>query len=383
MALFSSLYEMMDVLRGHVDVAFGSNGITEIGFVPTEPQESASRILLSLLWTTPQPTHRNDPWARDELGALTPPPLTLSVFVLVTSYGSTGQGDEPVMALTNLSRVLELFHSAPSLALPLTVDGAGEGPLTVVQVPTAADLMEKIYSPLQARVRPWVLYEVGPVQLANTASALPPQPVVHPGGVRLLGPEVATPPVIERITPTETGPGMRVRIDVSREAPVDQARIGPATLSAADLTEPVLDGPIFAVLPDTGLTPVPPGIHDVTVRTSPVTSERSSLRVREPDLPALASPDWVTQSITADLELVGQALDGASAVVLWPDAGVLDPNVDVKTLTLHGPGTDATTVTVLSATLAAQNVQPGVLYRATVQIGTHSFVPFVLVEFTS
>ena len=50
-----------------------------------------------------------------------------------------------------------------------------------------AKLNRKVYVPLQVPLRPWVLFEVGPIQLAHLAAELPPAPVVRPGGVHRKG----------------------------------------------------------------------------------------------------------------------------------------------------------------------------------------------------
>ena len=379
MAIFSSLHHVALVLAERIDMEM-TGSIAQAGAPLDDTTDTTDAVRVTILWTTPQPTHRNDPWERGEDGVRTPTPLSLSVFVLVTTYGSS-QGD-PIAAYGNLGKILQLFHSNPVLELPLSgpdVTPVGDGELSVVLVPTAADLMEKVYSPLQIKHRPWALFEVGPVQLEHLQSTAPAEPVVHPGGVRMVGPEALARPVLRRISPSESGPGLRVRLDAEDAGSVAHVHVGSTRIPAADLLVPVPDGPVFATLPDAGPDAVAPGLHRVSMTVGALTSEPVSLRVRVPTLPAISSPATPTVPITAAFALAGQALDGASKLVLWPDRGIDDPANEVKECDLASA--DSSSVSVTASELLARNVRTGVLYRCAVRIGDHVFTPWALVEF--
>ena len=81
-------------------------------------------VRITLLWTTPQPAHRNDPFERNPDGSMAAPMPSLSVFYLVTTYGSTPEGDA-IEGHNLLGRIIRAFHVTQQLDLP--VDGFGRG----------------------------------------------------------------------------------------------------------------------------------------------------------------------------------------------------------------------------------------------------------------
>jgi hypothetical protein len=215
MAVFSNLHHVGEVIVEMIEtnLAAAPTGTIQVGPPLDTPTGAAEDIRVTLLWVTPQPTHRNDVWERKAGGGLKPPPLTLSAFFMVSTYGSAAE--DPVRAHELLGNIMQIFHTEPELTLPLAgLPGKGEGRLSIVQVPTAADLMEKVYAPLQAKHRAWVLFEAGPIQLPMNVSDTAPGPVVAPGGIHFEGVEVLTRPRIVRVTPSRQAQGGRVRVDV-------------------------------------------------------------------------------------------------------------------------------------------------------------------------
>ena len=185
MAVFNTLH---DVGQDLVDLLVDRTGIADtlVGPPLDPPNGPVEAIRVTLLWVTPQPMHRNDlPMAADD-GTREQPLASLTAFYMISTYGTAADTD-PVQAHNLLGRVLQSFHSVPVLELPNPVAQLGEGRLAVVHQSTTAELMEKVFTPLQMVHRPWAIFEVAPIQLLHQDPALPPEPVVHPGGLRLGG----------------------------------------------------------------------------------------------------------------------------------------------------------------------------------------------------
>lgn len=342
---------------------------------------SAEAIRISLMWVTPQPTHRNDPWVVGADGQETAPPVSLSGFYLVTTYGST-DGGEPNQAINRLGEVLQVFETGPDLTLPLPATPqldavAGDGRVSIIHVPTAADLMEKIYTPLQMRHRPWALFEVGPIQLVRLLLPRQGPDVVRPGGVQLTNVAPIAPPRILRVTPSRLRAGGRVMLDTAEAGTADTLRIGAVTFTFADTPAAALEiarpdalGRVFATYPAAG----PDGDVDAVLRgragsdPEPVTILPASAAGVDAPLAALAPG--------ADLVLTGGALDTADRVFLWPDAGIRDP-ADVIDL---GPTVVApASVTVARAGLTAAGLC-AIPHRVSLRMASGAFTPYVLLE---
>ena len=212
MARFEQLSQVGLVLQSVIEANVPGTPEVLIAPPPEDPTGAAAAVRITLLWTTPQPTHRNDPDERNPDGTIAAPPPTLSGFYLITTYGSTPEGNA-LEAHDLLGLVIRAFHVNQVLQMP--VDGLGEGLLNLVQVTMEPELVEKFYTPLQLRLRPWVLYEVAPIQLLRQEAPEAPRPVVRPGGLRLAPIEALAPPRIDRITPLTVGEGGRIRIDAT------------------------------------------------------------------------------------------------------------------------------------------------------------------------
>lgn len=375
MARFNRLHDasaaLCEVLRNRID--------SGLDILPAPPLENATAaaeaIRVTLLWVTPQPTHRNDAWEPRFDGVLEPPPLSLSGFYLVTTYGTTDT-QEPEQAYNLLGQVMQVFDREPEIELPqLPAITLGEGRLGIVLVPTAADLMEKVYTPLQMRHRPWALLEVSPIQLRSLVPVGPERPLVRPGGIRLAPLDVTPPPAIVSIAPAIAGVERRLRLNAQYSGTLEHIRIGEDTvIDGGDLAVPEAEGPILFSLPAT----VRPGTYNVFLRVAGKSSVPHSLQVRPGTVASVDAPSSLTHSMGNDLMLTGRSLDSAIDAIIWPDHGIFSP-LDVITLPLSV--VTSTQVTVTAAELSAASIRPE-LYRITVRVSTHVFTPFVQLEFT-
>jgi len=383
-AVFDNLHHVSEVIAQVIGDHVGATptGGIRSGAPLEDPDSAVEQVRITLLWVTPQPTHRNDPWERNASGGHGPPPLTVSGFYMISTYGLDAN-EEPVRAHELLGNVMQAFHTAPELSLPLaSLPDRGEGRLTLVQVPTAADLMEKVYSPLQRRHRSWVLYEVGPIQVVMRADATEPSPVVRPGGLRLADIAVARPPVVTRVTPERQAEGGRIRVDVGLHGEaLTGLRIGRVAVPPGLAT--FLDEGAFTVdLPDVPPQDIGPGASDVRVQTGDGTttpvllSEPGRFAVLPAATSTLDAPTAAVHDVSSALDLTGRGLDGATEVVLWPDGGVASPAA------IRSLPPSSVTATSLSVTAAA--LQGALLgdfgYRLAVRVGD-VFTPYVIVRF--
>ena len=172
-ALFNDLHAVALVLAEHI-----TDGVGLANVQPGAPRnvtattDAGARILL--LYSTPQPGHRNDPPEPEPGGARRFPPLSLSCFFLITTSGA--DNDDPIAAYNALGQIMTLYHDEPVLRLPLSDNpgappGAfselGVGELSVTQVPMVLDQIDKIWTSLDVQLQPWALFEVAPVQLVS------------------------------------------------------------------------------------------------------------------------------------------------------------------------------------------------------------------------
>ena len=382
MAHFTNLHHVGEVLVQLITENLDTPGSTTVQVgapieVATGPSEE---VRITLLWVTPQPSHRNDPYESGSTGARVPPPITLSAFFLVTTYGTSS--DDPVRAHEILGNVLQAFHTIPSTTLPLTsLPTVGEGRLTFTLVPTTAELTEHVYTPLQVKHRPWALYEVSPIQLPMRVPDAPPAAAVRPGGIHLGGPSAQSRPVLTSISPDRQGEGGIVRLDVDLKGrSLSQVSVDAQLVAVAELT--VID-------PDrTYLLELPPiatagRVVDLRLRVGdtisdpPVQfSEPRSLATLATDAPTLDAP--VPSGITATLVLSGRALSDTVELLIWPDGAVADPS-DVRSLIPNS--VTSTTVEITAAQWASIGIQPG-RYRVAVRLSAGPIAPFIVLELT-
>gem|GEM_PF-5023286 len=351
-------------------------GTTHYGPLPEVPTSTTESVRLTLLWVTPQPTHRNDPPYRNAAGVIAVPPVTLSAFFMVTTYG--GGDVDPQTAYSLLGMIMRLFHETPVLALP--VAGLGEGEIAITIVPTAADLMEKVFTPLQLKHRPFAVLEVGPIQIRPLALPTPDAPPVKPGGIHL-DVTAAPPPSIVRITPDRQVPGGAVRIELS---------LGGAALAAIAIGgSPV---PTAAIAPSTWRVVVPTlttgETTTIAAQTLPLPGRWTAsavLGVLPPTAPCLDAPASATVSIAAALVLDARNVAGATIAIAWPDAGIPGAS-DARELAITATATSVTILgTELDAKLSATPTQRSLLgmpLRLAVRLASSSFTPYVLIEVT-
>ncbi|MCP4936290.1 MAG: DUF4255 domain-containing protein [bacterium] len=349
------------------------------------PAAANESIRITLLWVTPQPTHRNDPWIDDDAGLSIPPPVSLSGFYLVTTYGVTDSG-EPQQAYNRLGDAIRIFDVGP-IDLPLPDDPLtpeidptpGEGLLTITLVPTAADLMEKVFSPLQLRHRPWALFEVGPIQLQSLLTPGPGPDIVHPGGVRLGGPEPTSAPVINAVAPLQFRAGGRISIDTLDAANAESLRIGDEVFRFVDVPVAVDEiaradefGRVFVTYPAAAEA----GDVDIVIRSARSGSNNFPVTILDASDTGVDAP-IATVSIAAGLNLTGQGLTATQRVVLWPDRGIQDPT---EVINVVADAVTDTTLTLNAATLTAEGARRG-RHRLSLRIADNRFTPFVIVEF--
>lgn len=342
---------------------------------PLEDSGGAGRaVRLTLLWTTPQPTHRNDPPERNPDGTRAQPPPTLSAFYLVTTYGTTTEGDA-IEAHDLLGRIIRAFHAEQQLQLP--VDGFGEGRISVVQLTVEPELVEKLYTPLGVRLRPWAVFEVAPVQLIRADAPGEPLPVVRPGGLELAPIEVLAPPRIERMTPSSIGVGGRIRIDAAYSGDPARVTVGTERIEPPEIAALEPGGPVRANLPP-ALTPA---AYDLTLTAANnISSRPAGLTVIGVNLPSIFAPDTAEHSAAGDLVLDGASL-GANgdplAVFFWPDSGIGAPGEVVEAVGAVESGGAALRVT--AAELAG--LRPTV-HRISVRTAPHLYTSYVLLGIT-
>lgn len=383
-AIFNDLHDVSQVLTEHIR--------EEVGIVDVQPgaprdvaatTEAAARI--TLLYTSPQPAHRNDPLEGLPDGTQRFPPLALSCFYLVTTSGA--DADDPIAAHHALGRIMTLYHDSPALQLPLSEadPGAftelGEGVMAVVQVPMILDQIDKIWTSLDVQLQPWALFEVSPVQLVSQREDSQAAAVVRPGGIGL-DVRAGTRPLIVRVTPEAVRQGGRVRIDTFQQGTMEAISTDGLEVPAGDASLVVAPGgsPLLLTLDDGGLEALTPGTHGLTVRVSGFVSRRGLLRVAPTGTPVVDAPAALAHDPTTDLLLTGADLAGAEEAVLWPDIGVTAPT-DVHSLPVSGVA--AGSVTVPSAGGLATLSGARGPWRLTVRIGAHVYTPYVLVELAS
>jgi hypothetical protein len=375
MALFTNLHHVGDLLVQMLE-ADGLSGTIQVGPPLDTVTGSAEVIRVTLLWTSPQASHRNDDWQRRQDGGLVAPPLSLSAFYLITTYGST-EIEDPVSAHRLLGEVMQVFHAKPTIAVT-SPQGDGVRELSIVQVPTDADLMERLYSVLQLKHRPWVLYEVGPVQLPMLVSDAAPPRVVAPGGVHLRDLQVAGRPLLLRVTPESQVQGGRIRVDVDlRGRPLTSVLVdGVATpVGQLDTLGPAA---YTLALPNgvaTGSRPVRVEVGDNVIHPPRQFSEPSHIHVLDAALaPTLDAPP-LGSLIVNELLLTGHNLGALQELLCWPDTKLSTPG-QVVSLAFE----DLQDTSVKLSSFAG--LTPGT-WRLSARIGAHVYTPYVLLELMS
>jgi hypothetical protein len=388
MAVFENLHDVGLALAGFLRRNLTPSLSDVLAAPPIENAASSAEALrVSLLWVTPQPTHRNDPWITGSDGQSVPPPVSLSGFYLVTAYGTT-DGGEPSSAINRLGQAIQIFETAGILDLPLADDPAtpgndpvpGEGRMNVVFVPTAADLMEKIYTPLQMRHRPWALFEVGPIQLVRLLETEPGPDIVQPGGVRLGDVTPVAPPRILRAIPSRVRAGGRVMFETAEAGNAQTLRIGGAEFTFADspsgadeIDRPDARGRVWATYPSGD----PAGDFDAALVAAQIGSDPEPVTVLPADTPGLDAP-LAPYSLGGPLNLGGGNLSDAERVFFWPDAGIRDPG---EVADLAPTAATPNSVILNPPTMNSAGLR-AIPYRVSLRLSNGLFTPYVLLEVT-
>jgi hypothetical protein len=373
MATFTNLYHATDIVR-HV-LATKVVPAPVSGVIAAPPPDSIptkEEIRVSLLWVNEHATHRNDDFVRNPDGTGTPPPTTLSMFFLVTTYGEGPSGNADG-AHRLLGEVVRVLQAEPTLSLPLLggpAGNSGEGKLSFALVPLTPELMEKLFSPFQIKHRPYVLYEVWPVQLKSLLPLGPAGAVVAPGGVDLKGPVASPWPKVAAAVPRSIAEQGFVRLDGDFPTPLTAIRVGDVAIPAFTALDP--EHTVRFGLPAS----IEAGVHRATVFAGNQSSDPVDVLVLPAGSWSLNAHTSLTHSTTAALTLNGQGLSGADALFFWPASGIYSPS-DVHPFPKTGS-------TPTSISINATGLAPG-LYRvsARIDIGAgkpKQFTPFILLE---
>ncbi|NOK36375.1 DUF4255 domain-containing protein [Corallococcus exercitus] len=375
MATFNNLYHATEAIKHVLETRITPPPGNVIAGPPPDSVITIEELRVSLLWVNEQAGHKNDGYIRNPDGTSSPPPASLSLFVLITGYGEDPETNS-AGAHRLIGEVLRIFHSEPHIELPIPAlpSNSGKGRISLNLVPLTPDLMEKLFSPLQIKHRPFLLYEVGPVQLVSRLAATPVSPVVAPGGVVLTGPSIATPPRIARLVPNSLAQGGYLRIDGAFASPVDAVWIGTRKFVAGgfDVIEP--GRALGLKLPTAGPNAIEPGAQRISVMSGKVGSEPAELRVVPAGTWSVDGPKVLSVAKGALLKLEGQGLASATQVYFWPDGGIFAPS-DVRRI-------GGLTVTPTSVEFTVPDVLPGD-YRCSVELTLGASVPVQFTPFVS
>ncbi|MBK8258024.1 MAG: DUF4255 domain-containing protein [Polyangiaceae bacterium] len=373
MATFTNLYHASDILRfvlANKVAPAPVNGV--LANIPPEAIGNKEEIRVSLLWVNEHADHKNDGYVRNPDGTTTPPPTTLSLFYLVTTYGD-GPSQNADGAHRLLGEVIRVFSAEPTLTLPLLggpAGNSGQGKLNITLVPTSPEVMEKVFSPLQIRHRPFALFEVWPVQLKSLLPVGPAGAMVAPGGVTLEGPTATPPPTLSAAVPTMAAEQSFVRLEGNFPEPVTSIRVGSQVIGAFTTLD--AEHSLRFQLP----VAVKPGVARVTVYANKQASQPIELLVQPSGTWSLQAHSSLKHSAAAALVLLGQGLTSADRLYFWPASGIFDPS-DVHWFAKTG--SNATSISI-----AATGLRPGI-YRVSARIDLgvgkpKQFTPFILLE---
>lgn len=384
MALFEYLHHVGEILVDTVTgVLAAVNEDDNVRIAVGPPLKSAvgpgEEVRVTLLWVTPAPTHRNDGWERSDDGSRVPPPLTLTVTYLISTYGSTNDED-PIVAHNLLGRVLQAFHTEPQIMLPRPPSDRGQGRLDVQLVPTTAELLEKVYSTLQLEHRAWAIFEVGPVQLAALQPARPPAPVVRPGGIRFASVATTPPPELIMLSPRSPGVGGRIRVDLELHGrTLHGLSLGGHYVERANLIELVADRSYVLNVPvdfDVGAHPLRARAGDTELDPPEAWSEPRSLQVLDDTVSTIDAMLTAVNNLGDDLVLAGRVLQTPREVLFWPAGGAPAESGDIESTEPSNFGPSS--ITVPSTELGG--LSPG-RWWVSVQLEPHVYTPAIIIEF--
>jgi hypothetical protein len=384
-AFFDDLHDVAQVLTEHIREETGVQDV-QAGAPRdvTATTEPAARI--TLLYSTVQPGHRNDPAEAAAGGGLRAAPLSLSCFYLITTSGT--DADDPVGAHHALGQVMRLYHDVPMLRLPLSANPGsppggftdlGEGDLLVTQVPLTIEQIDHIWTPLSEQLQPWVLFEVAPVQLTSHLPETAARPVVRPGGIVLDEP-VGLRPVLLGMSPQPARPGGRVRLDLATAQAVDGLWVDGLRISLADsaltIQASATSTTVLLDLSRSGLSILADGGHTLSVSAGGLASRTTTLQL-DASATLLDAPADPRHDPGSDLDLTGGNLDGVHEVVAWPDRGIGAPS-DVHSLAFVAGGPGALTVPSTGGLAGLPRAIRS--WRIAARLTGQSYTPYVVLE---
>lgn len=381
MATFRNLYHASDVLRRLLTAKTAVPYDRVIAGAPADPPITIEAIRVTLAWQQEQPAHRNDGYQRNPDGTATPPPVSLSLFYLVTTYGESEGNTETAHRV--LGDVLRGIHAAPVLRLPddipemVPVLNHPEGEVALTAVPLTPEVMEKLFSMFQVKHRPFMLCEMGPVQLVSPLPAASPVRLVAPGGVVLAGPTPRGRPAVERVVPSTLAAGSWLRLDGRFDAAVTAVFVGDVRFTGTDIVVVEAGRSVAVQLPTSGANAVPPGVHAVSVACGTLASDEEQVLVLPAGSWSLDAPP-LALTLGAPVAFAGQNLATANAVFVWPDGGIRAP-ADVVAVALAPAD-----VTPTSITATFSGLRPGT-YRLAARVFPPSssvaqYTPYVVME---
>ena len=188
---------------------------SQVDVTMVAPDEAVSgdvalqRVNLFLFKVVENSFLKNANWqvSRTDSGQLTPPPLSLSLFYIMTVYATNDlqTGNTPAHAI--LGDAMRVFHQSPFVPtiylVPGLIDAQEQLKITMIQMDL--DELSKVWTTFGEPYRLSVVYEVSMVQLDQAATAIQAMaPRVRTIGV----PDVSAPfipPAVDNMSPT-SGP---------------------------------------------------------------------------------------------------------------------------------------------------------------------------------
>lgn len=176
---------------------------------PDEPGVSNRRLNLFLYKVQGNPFLNNMDWqvSRTSPTTLTPPPLSLNLFYLMTAYAQNDPETGNTSAHEILGDAMRVFHEIPIVPPDHLVEGLSDIREQIKITPSQLDLDElsKVWSTFSEPFRLSVPYEVSVVQLDQSTEQerTMARRVATVGVPRIAAPFV--PPVVEAMTP-RSGP---------------------------------------------------------------------------------------------------------------------------------------------------------------------------------
>ncbi len=385
-ALFNDLHDVAQVLSEHIREETGVQDV-QAGQPRVVDSTTEPAVRITLLYSTLQPGHRNDPPEPALGGGMRPAPLSLSCFYLVTTSGT--DADDPVGAHHALGQVMGLYHDVPTLHLPLSDNPGsppsaftdlGLGDLSISQVPIALEQIDHVWTSLSEQLQPWALFEVAPVQLVSHLPDTAAVPVVRPGGILLEEP-IGLRPAVLGTSPLPARPSGRLRLEVAAAQEVDgvwvdKLRVDPGDAALTVATSASGTTTVLLDLSKSGLSVLSAGTYTLTVSAGGLVSRTAAVQLLD-GLAVLDAPAEVIHDPATDLVLTGAGLGPVQQVLAWPARGIGAPT-DVRVLPFHPGG--AGQITVSSAGGLAALPSGITSWRLAAELPGLTFTPYVVLE---